>query len=51
MGSSRWLASVPMAAVMAMAPVVPMSRSPPTIARVGVSAPVVLATAQTVMIS
>jgi hypothetical protein len=43
MGSSRWLASVPMAAVMTMAPVVTMSRLPPTIARVGVSAPVILA--------
>lgn len=43
MGSSRWLASAPMAAVITMAPVVTMSRSPPTIARVGVSAPVVLA--------
>jgi hypothetical protein len=40
---SRWPASVPMAAVMTMAPVVTMSRSPPAIARVGVSAPVVLA--------
>jgi hypothetical protein len=32
-----------MAAVMPMAPMVTMSRSPPAIARVGVSAPVVLA--------
>jgi len=32
-----------MAAVMAIAPVVTMSGSPPTVARVGVSAPVVLA--------
>jgi len=32
-----------MAAMMTMAPVVTMSRSPPTIARVGVPAPVVLA--------
>jgi hypothetical protein len=36
-------ASVPMAAVMTMAPVVTMSRPPPAIARVGVSAAVVLA--------
>jgi hypothetical protein len=41
-GSSRLLASVPMAAVMTMAPVT-MSRSLPAIARVGVSAPIVLA--------
>ena len=32
-----------MAAVMTVAPVVAMSRSPPAIARVGISAPVVLA--------
>src|SRR5437899_8167923 len=39
----RPLASVPMAAVMTMAPVVTMSRPPPAVARVGISAPVVLA--------
>ena len=43
MGSSRRLASAPMAAVMTMAPVMTVSPSLPTIARVGISAPVVLA--------
>jgi hypothetical protein len=43
LGQARSLASVPMAAVMAMAAVVTMPGSLPAIARVGVSAPVVLA--------
>ena len=42
-GQARSLASVPMAAVMAMAAVVTRPGSLPAIARVGVSAPVVLA--------